>query len=311
MKADISRVLAGQQATAAVPRVTEPTRAPTRVVGAVPPPYVGPPPAHDEPQKSRVGLAIFIAGLVLVVLAAGAYGLYRAFGPQTPTPAAKVEVPAVLTYTEQQATDQLKAKNLAVTAREENGDPGTKGTVIAQDPIAGTQVDPGSTVTITVNVGPKTAVIPSGLVGKSLKDVQQKLANAHFTNVNPKPATAAQETGNAKPNEVLLVSPGEGESAALDAKITVTYATGKSLVPTLTDRLLDAAKTEASDAGFDNLKIVNQDSPKAAGLVIAQTPKAGTKVSRSTQIVLYIATPSPTPPPPSDTSSPSASPSGG
>ena len=128
MKADISRVLAGQAATALVPRVAETVPAyadtPTRVVG--PPAVV---PLDDEPEeeerKSRVGLAVLITVLVLAVLAVGGYAIYQAITPETPV-VQQVEVPNVITYTEQQARDQLAARNLLVEVKRENGDEETK-----------------------------------------------------------------------------------------------------------------------------------------------------------------------------------------
>src|SRR6185436_11220673 len=120
MKADITRLLAGQQtaaqqATALVPVAGAAVAGngyddPTRVVG----PPTGMPPAgleeeyeEEEPQKSRVGLAILIGALIVVALGLGGWGLYRMLNP-SPT-VRTVEVPNVLTYTEQQARDQLAA----------------------------------------------------------------------------------------------------------------------------------------------------------------------------------------------------------
>jgi serine/threonine-protein kinase len=100
MKTDIGRVLAGQSATAVVPRVeaaavTVPLRdaPPTRVA---PPPIIATPPPEpdgffegedeEEPRRSRVGLAIFITGLIILILAAGGYGLYKMLGRPTSRP---------------------------------------------------------------------------------------------------------------------------------------------------------------------------------------------------------------------------------
>ena len=73
---------------------------------------------------------------------------------------AKVEVPSVLGYNEQQARDQLSARNLQVEVKKTNADEESKGTITAQDPVGGTEVAENSTVTITLNEGPKTGTIP-------------------------------------------------------------------------------------------------------------------------------------------------------
>ena len=84
-------------------------------------------------------------------------------------------------------------------------------------------------MTVTLNVGPETGKIPGDLEGKSKDDVEQELEDAGFTNVDLK--EAEKEDPDTEPDEVTSVSPKEGATAAKEAKVTVTYATGKSPVP--------------------------------------------------------------------------------
>jgi len=318
MKADIARVLAGQGPTAYLPRVaaTVPTRpasqyadTPTRVVA--PPPVV---PLDDEPEeeerKSRVGLAILITVLVIAVLAVGGYAIYQAITPETPV-VQQVEVPNVITYTEQQARDQLAARNLKVEISRENGEEETKGTITAQNPVAGMMVDVATTVQLTLNEGPETAVIPDNLVGKDVDDVENDLQELDFSNVVA--VAAKSENPDTKPNEVLRISPREGSTVALDDKITVTYATGKSEVPNFDGLPRQRAIEVADEAGFDEPTFKEKTSDAPEGTVIAQNPKAGEKVDRDTKISLTLAeapvvTPSPTPTPSSTSASPTPTP---
>jgi eukaryotic-like serine/threonine-protein kinase len=317
MKTDITRLLAGQQtaaqqATALVPVAGAAVAGngyddPTRVVG----PPTGMPPAgleeeyeEEEPQKSRVGLAILIGALIVVALGLGGWGLYRMLNP-SPT-VRTVEVPNVLTYTEQQARDQLAANNLQVEVKKVNGDEETKGTITAQDPIANTVVPTNSTVTVTLNEGPKTATIPSGLVGQDVKDVKRALKDLEFSNV--KTVAAKSEDPDTKPGEVTSISPKEGTAVPLDSKITVKYATGKSEVPNFEGLSRAAAIRVAEDAGFGEPQFSERESSQPAGTVISQNPNAGATVDRDSTIKLVLAT-APTPPtPPPTTKSPTESP---
>jgi eukaryotic-like serine/threonine-protein kinase len=317
MKADITRLLAGQQtaaqqATALVPVAGAAVAGngyddPTRVVG----PPTGMPPAgleeeyeEEEPQKSRVGLAILIGALIVVALGLGGWGLYRMLNP-SPT-VRTVEVPNVLTYTEQQARDQLAANNLQVEVKKVNGDEETKGTITAQDPIANTVVPTNSTVTVTLNEGPKTATIPTGLVGQDVKDVKRALKDLEFSNV--KTVAAKSEDPDTKPGEVTSISPKEGTAVPLDSKITVKYATGKSEVPNFEGLSRAAAIRVAEDAGFGEPQFSERESSQPAGTVISQNPNAGATVDRDSTIKLVLAT-APTPPtPPPTTKSPTESP---
>ena len=187
-------------------------------------PPAGPEEAYEEeeePQKSRVGLVLPIGVLIMVALALGGWGLHRMLN-QTPT-VQTVEVPNVLTYTEEQARDQRTSRSLQVEVKTENADEETKGTIIAQDPVANTEVDVGSTVIITLNEGPKTGTIPDGLVGEHVKDVEAALDDLKFTNVQR--SKAKSEGTGTKPGDVISISPEEGSTVPLDSKITVRYAT--------------------------------------------------------------------------------------
>jgi serine/threonine-protein kinase len=80
------------------------------------------------------------------------------------TGAQQVAVPSVKGQTEAEATATLKGKGLEVEVDPTTlpaGDPNI-GRVIDADPKAGTMVDPGSVVTITVGVaGSSTTVAPN------------------------------------------------------------------------------------------------------------------------------------------------------
>ena len=335
MKADITRVLSGQQATAVVPRVgDEATRtvammaaAPTQVAPPVPPPptAVGPEAAEgdltdaeeDEERKSRVGLAIGITAAIILVLGIGAFALYQLLTPDPPT-VQRIAVPNVLDFPERLATEQLESRGLKAEVKRENGrNDETKGNVTNQNPPADTEVDPGSVVTLTVNVGPATGKIPDNLVGKDKDDVERDLEEAGFTNVELR--AAERENPDKKADEVISVSPKEGSTAVKSARVTVTYATGKSPVPNFVGMTQALARSTAEQAGFDDVDFVKEENgEEPAGTVFRQDPSANDVVSRGTRIRLVVAEapPDPTPPPTTQppapaptTQSPSPSPS--
>ena len=310
MKDDISRLLAGQQTTAQQATAVVPLAAGAMAATAyddathvaTPPTFVPPSgpegPEEDyeeeEPRKSRVGLAILVTALIVAALGLGGWGLYRMLNPSG---AETVEVPLVVGFTEEDARNQLINNQLQVEVKKVNGDEEGKGRVTAQDPVENTSVPVNSTVTITVNDGPKTATIPNNLVGQDVKDVVNTLEDLNFSNV--KKVAAKSENSDAKPGEVTSISPKEGETVPLDTKITVRYATGKSEVPNFEGLSRAAAIRIANDAGFDDPAFSDQESSQPAGTVIAQSPRAGANVDRDTNIKLTLATaPSPPEPPP-------------
>jgi len=313
MKADIGRLLSGQQTTAQQATAVVPLAAgamaanaydtPTHVAG---PPTIVPPEApeeeyeEEEPQKSRVGLAILIGGLIVLALGLGGWGLYRMLNPTNTVE--KVDVPLVQGLSEQDAVNLLTQNRLVAEVKKANGSEETTGQITAQDPAAGTNVEVNTTVIITVNEGPKTATIPDGLVGKDRKDAQAELENLGFTNVEANKAKS--EKPDTQPGEVISISPKEGQVVPLDSKITIRYATGKSEVPNFDGLSQSAAIRVANDAGFDDPVFAERESSKPAGTIIAQNPQAGATVDRDTTFRLTLATAPAPPPPPPTTESP-------
>jgi eukaryotic-like serine/threonine-protein kinase len=167
-----------------------------------------------------------------------------------------------------------------------------------------------STVTITLNEGPKTAVIPDGLVGKDVDDVEKTLEDElNFTNV--KTVAAKSEDPSDKPNEVLRIRPAEGTTVPLDEEITVTYATGESEVPNFVGVTAARARELADQAGFPDPSFTEEESDQPAGTVIDQNPNAGKRVDRDTRIRLTLAKapePEPEPPDPEPTQTPTPTP---
>jgi len=288
--------------TRVAPAATPPPP-PLPTILAPPAETYGEEPEEEEERRPRVGLAILVTAAIVLVLGVGAFALYRVLTPDQTVET--VSVPDVTSYTEEQATEQLVANGLKVEVKRENGEEETKGTITDQEPEGGTVVEVNSTVIITLNAGPKTGKIPGGLVGKDVDEVERTLREAGFENVDTN--AAKNEDPDAEPNEVLSVSPKSGSTAALDSKVTVTYATGKSKVPNFEGMTEQRAKEAAEEAGFDTPEFTTKVSDKTPGTVIAQSPKADALADRTTKIQLTLAEepPPPSTPPPS-TPSPSS-----
>ncbi|SDS61544.1 Stk1 family PASTA domain-containing Ser/Thr kinase [Microlunatus soli] len=339
MKTAINRVLAGDQTTIAAP-IPAATRQPadagpdpdaTRVVPAAAAVGAGgntPSRAlpgsgvddldeeDEEPRKRRTGLVIGLIIAIVVVLAAigiGAKYWYDSNQPQTAPPPTKVAVPSVTGMDRNRAEAELKDKGLTANVVNVNGpDDNTINTATKQEPSAGTKVDPGSSVEVDINQGPKTATVPKDLVGKPYKKVLASLKDAGFDTDNIKKETAPQpEALDLKKNEVTAVDPGEGDEVAVSSDITVTVATGKSEVPDLVGSLADPAEQRAEQSGFDTTITEKEDPDNPAGTVIDQSPSEGTLLERDSTIELTVAKEPPPPPKksPTATKSPSKEPS--
>jgi len=209
--------------------------------------------------------------------------------PVEPTSAT---VPEVIGLTESNAKQVISDANLTPNVNRENGpDDPTKNTVTRQSPASGTTVPLGSTVTITVNVGPLAGLIPADLIGQTESAARLELAAAGFTNVIVETASAGTlEPPTAKAGDVLDVKPMPGTSAPLDTQITLVLASGQTPMPSLKGLTEEDAKTALAAAGFTDVRVthqVNGDVPK--GTVFMTNPDAGTPAFRANPVFIYIA----------------------
>ncbi len=326
MRDDIARLLSGHAVTAMLPAAAAMPPATTQQPAPMLTPsttFFEPEPpgepenpefAEDEEEpaeKSRTGLWILLIGLTLVVLGLAAWGLTFILNPgatpsASPTPSVVMKtVPDVLKVSQSVATEKLQAQGFTVEVTEiREADKSTLGKVTDQDPRGDTEAAQGSTVTITVNLGPKQGTIPDDLVGEDRDAVQTALRAAGFTNISF--VKASQEPPGAAKDEVTKVDPSEGSDASLDTEITVTYATGRTEVPDWTGFSKDAVTGDADARGL-NVKFKDAYSSKPSGTVIATTPKAGTKIDKDRTITVTLSQGSSPTPTPTESATPSPS----
>lgn len=328
MRADIGRLLAGQDVTARSPYPPVPlpgsANAPTVVARSAVPPsqpttvlpseseLTGTATRAIEPVKQRRNLTWLWAVLgALAVVGIGAWVYTSLFPPAAPV--VLVKVPMVMTMKVPEASQVLEDAGLRIKTEDVEGpDDNTVGSITDQDPLPGQEVEPDTVVTVQVNVGPKKATIPTGLKSMSYKDAVKLLEEAGFTNVQ------AEEDPNepitAKTNEVTSVNPDEGASVALDQEIIVYYATGESMVPNLRQLDEDAAIELAKQAGFESTRVRYEETETTAeGLVFKQDPGPGQLAKRTKTITITIAKKPSAPPtsatPTEPTNSPTSEPS--
>jgi hypothetical protein len=181
----------GDDRTAQLPPPGEPTQAWAGRAGVPPPgaPPRGPVPEEwaqpEDPRQRRWWMPILIGLVVVVLLAVLAFGLWLLLrdDSSTPTPIptatatsaapttaaptttapsptattqGPVVVPPLLGLTEEQARGQLDAVGLG-RRLQYRAAPQDAGTVIDADPEPGSQVPPGSTITLVISTGPTSA----------------------------------------------------------------------------------------------------------------------------------------------------------
>ena len=200
------------------------------------------------------------------------------------------------------AENTLRDAQLEPTFSTENSDSVPERHVITMNPSAGTQVEAGSGVAVTVSDGPATVDVPNTLVGQSLDNARTALREAGLS----VGMVSTVNSATVPENVVLSTDPAGGTSVEKDSAVQLQVSTGRVTVPDV----VGMSRVEAQDAlRADDVRLnyniaVRDSEDETTGTVLEQSAPAGSSVAQGSTITLTIArevTPSPTSTPePSD-----------
>jgi beta-lactam-binding protein with PASTA domain len=131
---------------------------------------------------------------------------------QAPT---AIAVPGVTTLTRSAARRTLENAGFSVSVVLRSSDTVSSGRVIEQDPSAGVNAQPGSTVTIVVSTGPASVAVPD-VVGDTQATAVNALTAAGFK------SRIAFQTGGGTVGTVVAQSPAAGTKAASGSTVVIT-----------------------------------------------------------------------------------------
>ncbi|WP_330331462.1 Stk1 family PASTA domain-containing Ser/Thr kinase [Streptomyces sp. NBC_00536] len=194
------------------------------------------------------------------------------------TGAPKVQVIDVFRLPFDQAEAALKAKGFQVERKAQEND-STPGTVLSQDPKAGSSVEKGSTITLTVAKEPSKSIVPD-LTGKTREQAVKALNDAKL-----KLGSTTEADSTAPPKTIIgqALDPGSQVETGTAVNVTIAKAGQATTVPFLAGKTLAQARTELTARGLslgavlsgpsdDNAAIISTDpgfgQPVAAGAVI-------------------------------------------
>ncbi len=240
----------------------------------------GAPPAEppSEPPVRRQfltrGRLIVLALLLALLGGVLAYALTR--------PGPKVLVPTVIGETQARAEAILSDAGFQVEVKSVPND-AKRGTVLEQDPTAGSRADKGSTVTLTVSSGLGTVVVPD-VAGQPERQALKTLRE-----IGLRPRERSHPSSTLRAGLAIGTIPAAGNELQRGQRITLLISSGakRVSVPSVIGEQQDAADTQLRDAGLiPNFE--NRDSNAPAGQVIAQDPAGGTIVRQHTTVTVVV-----------------------
>ncbi len=309
---------AGEVVTA-LEALARPDRVPTARIGARRPagPVVGYRSRTAAPPRRRPGLMpfiiVFLLALAALLVAAGLFVMLRGIpavpaattdsvpapGP-TPEPTARppalVTVPSVVGMTPEDARVRLESRDLKLqVAGQAYSNTMPEGRIIRQDPEAGASVAVGSTVSVTVSLGPELVTVPR-VVEWAYDEAEQALEKLGL-DVDKREEFALQTP----PGVVMRQDPAPGTRVMPGTTVTLVVSRGlpKVQVPNVVGERLADAMRRLEEAGLkikwppteqgraDNIppEVLNR---VCVGCVLSTDPPAGREVNLGTEVKIAV-----------------------
>jgi len=225
-----------------------------------------PPPSRRQESSGRGKVAFWaLALLALVLLSTAAWALLGQEPPETE----KVAVPEVTGQPYDAAKAELEAVDFQVEKVEEADDTVPSGDVISQDPVGGSLMEPGTTITLTVSLGKETVTMPS-LGSYTFEDAENLLTSDQYQLKVEK----EERDSSAPKDEVINSNPPEGSEVEKGSTVTLYVSRGEASVPNVVGKSVSDARNTLEDAGFD-VEVNGPDN----GTVTDQDPGAGEDLS--------------------------------
>ncbi len=221
-----------------------------------------------------------IITLVAVVIAV-AFWLVN-FAPKELLPSNSRTVPDVVATESNKALEELRELGLVAVPIQEHNDQTPAGKVIRLDPVAGSHLVKGDTVTVYISKGADSKKLPD-LVGMLLPEAEAKLAELGLS-----VGTVARENDPVvQQDKIIGMDPAGGQSVPSGSTISVTVSSGKVSVPDVKGQSLQAARSLLDGLGLNVIPTPRSCQLSGEGLPIIEQSALGDVEQRSDIEIVY------------------------
>jgi serine/threonine-protein kinase len=230
---------------------------------------------------SGVAAGLVVIATVVILFFAGGSGNVK-----PSESAAVIEVPNFVgkAYTELEGDASIE---LVLTAQEEYNADYDKGYVFEQSIAAGTEVQAQTEVIVKVSLGSKSIVVPN------IANSEQDSAIAALDKLGIDYQIIKQQSDDVKENYVIRTQPAAGEEISEGKTLFVYVSTGSDAVMVEVPDCIGKDKNTAimllsgMNLAYQIFDEEYSDTYKA-GVIIEQSPKAGTQVEEGREILLIV-----------------------
>jgi eukaryotic-like serine/threonine-protein kinase len=193
-------------------------------------------------------------------------------------------VPSVVNLPERRAVAKLDQSGFRVEPEQRFSDQIAAGRAIGTEPEQGTKLEQDSVVTLLVSKGSNLVEVPS-VLGQ-----QQSIAESQLRSAGLLP-NVDTESSDEPEGTVIAQDPGAGSTLKRGSEVTIVVSTGAQLitVPSVVGQSKQAARATLR---AQELKVAVEKrevtSERDDGVVVSQSPSAGTRVSAGDTVTLVV-----------------------
>ncbi|MBR2789541.1 MAG: PASTA domain-containing protein, partial [Eggerthellaceae bacterium] len=236
--------------------------------------------AYDGPRRGKAGIIAAVVALVLVAVLAALFMLNKCSAEITDA------VPNLVGKSQTEAARLIKSAGFTVgEVTKEFSDTVEAGRVISQDPAAGTELEPGSVVTMVVSKGKELVTVPV-ITGKTVTELQQILEEAGLV---PKAGEASYDA-IVEINKVIRQDPVPGTKVEKGSAVVYVLSLGPENinVPNVVGSTLAKARSILGAAGFQVFEEHEYSDTVEKDVVIRQSPGANSKLEKGSSVTIIV-----------------------
>ncbi len=275
----------GGRVSTAAPRGNGPAVPMTATALLLPLAAAGDPAEEEESQdaaRKRRRRWWWVGGAALLALAVAAVALLAL----QPAPRRQATVPYVVGVTATVAETTLKAQGLMPVLQQGASAKFATGLVISQSQPAGSVVQRGTRVFITVSTGPSSVGVPD------VRAMTGAQAVRTLTHAGLKPVEQSRSSATVPIGKVIDTEPSQGVPLIAGSPVTVFVSSGPAQVnvPEVTGQSEAEARVSLRAAGLHAGTITKrEEAGQAAGTVLSQFPPAGGSLPSGEAVNLVVA----------------------
>ncbi|MEV0298397.1 Stk1 family PASTA domain-containing Ser/Thr kinase [Nocardia sp. NPDC050710] len=198
----------------------------------------------------------------------------------------QVAVPDLSNKSQQQAQDALQRLGFTVAIQQKADSKIATGNVISTQPLGGSRIDEGSTVTMHVSTGPAQIPVPK-LDGLTAQEAEQKL-NAMGLRMDPN--VERRESSVQDTDKVIATEPPAGSRVDIDKPVVVVVGKGPDQirVPNVVGQDISVAQPNLVDSAGFKISVQEVASSKPKGEVISTSPAGGTMADKGSTVTVQV-----------------------